>query len=131
MDKQNLGLMTTGQPFQIPLSIGLRDDARFENFFEEGNELVCDSLKQVAAGSGESLVFLWGARGAGCSHLLQAVCHEAEPMGRTSIYLPMDELIHLDSTVLEGMEHLDLICLDNIQAVAGRPSQSGFGYRRV
>lgn len=111
--------MTTEQPFQIPLSVSLRDDARFENFYEEGNELICNSLKQISCGEGEQFIYLWGTGGVGCSHLLQATCHAAEPNGRSSAYLPLDELIHLKGNVLEGMEHLDLVCLDNIQAIAG------------
>ncbi len=107
------------QPFQIPLSVSLRDDARFENFYEEGNELICNSLKEVASGTGEQFIYLWGAEGVGCSHLLQATCHAAEPNGRSAAYLPLNELVHLEGGVLQGMEHLDIVCLDNIQAIAG------------
>ncbi len=109
--------MTTNHPFQIPLSVGLRDDARFENFYSQGNELLCASLKAASRGEGEQFVYIWGGAGVGCTHLLQAVCHEAEPLGRTAAYLPLDELKHLGSGILEGMEFLDLVCLDGIDAV--------------
>jgi len=111
--------MTTDHPFQIPLSVGLRDDARFENFYALGNELLCASLKAAAQGQGEQFIFIWGNAGVGCTHLLQAVCHEADPVGRTAAYLPLDELKHMGGGILEGMEFLDLICLDGIDAVAG------------
>lgn len=113
--------MTEEQPFQIPLSISLRDDARFENFYSEGNELTCNMLQLAATGDGEQFIYLWGAPGVGCTHLLQAACHAAEPIGRSAAYLPLDELKHLGGDILEGMEHLDLICLDNAEAVAGDP----------
>ncbi|MFY0677207.1 MAG: DnaA regulatory inactivator Hda [Neptuniibacter sp.] len=111
--------MTTEQPFQIPLSVSLRDDARFENFFEQDNELICENLKKIARGTGEQFIYLWGSKGVGCSHLLQATCHAAEPEGRSAAYLPLNELVHLDGNVLAGMEFLDLVCLDNLQAIAG------------
>lgn len=111
--------MTTNHPFQIPLSVGLRDDARFENFYSQGNELLCASLKAAAQPSGEQFTYIWGSKGVGCTHLLQAVCHEADPVGRTAAYLPLDELKHLGGGILEGMEYIDLICLDSIEAIVG------------
>lgn len=111
--------MTTNHPFQIPLSVSLRDDARFENFYAQGNELVCATLKAAAQGTGEQFTFIWGNEGVGCTHLLQAICHEAEPLGRSAAYLPLDELKHMGSGILEGMEFLDLVCLDAVQSVAG------------
>ena len=111
--------MTTNHPFQIPLSVSLRDDARFENFYAQGNELVCATLKAAAQGTGEQFTFIWGSEGVGCTHLLQAICHEAEPLGRSAAYLPLDELKHMGSGILEGMEFLDLVCLDAVQSVAG------------
>lgn len=111
--------MTTEQPFQLPLSVSLRDDARFENYYAQGNELVCASLKAAAQGRGEQFTFLWGITGAGCSHLLQAACHQAEPLGRSAAYLPINELHHLGGNILEGLEFFDLVCLDGIDEVAG------------
>jgi DnaA family protein len=111
--------MTTDHPFQIPLSVGLRDDARFENFYSQGNELLCASLKAAAQSEGEQFIYIWGNLGVGCTHLLQAICHEADPVGRTAAYLPLDELKHLGGGILDGMEYLDLVCLDSIDAVVG------------
>ncbi|WP_299181783.1 DnaA regulatory inactivator Hda [uncultured Neptuniibacter sp.] len=114
--------MTTNHPFQIPLSVSLRDDARFENFYAQGNELLCANLKAAARGEGEQFIYIWGGAGVGCTHLLQAVCHEADPVGRTAAYLPLDELKQLGAGILEGMEYLDLVCLDGIAAVVGERS---------
>lgn len=111
--------MSNPEPFQIPLGITLRDDARFENFLSRGNELLCNTLDQIACGIGEQYLFIWGGRDCGCSHLLQAVCHASDPAGRTAVYLPLDELRDMGPGVLDGMEHLDLVCIDNIQDVAG------------
>ncbi|MDO6513467.1 MULTISPECIES: DnaA regulatory inactivator Hda [unclassified Neptuniibacter] len=111
--------MTTNHPFQIPLSVGLRDDARFENFYSQGNELICASLKAAAHAEGEQFIYIWGGEGVGCTHLLQAVCHEADPAGTTAAYLPLDELKHMGGGILDGMEYLDLVCLDSIDVVVG------------
>ncbi|GGK69551.1 DnaA regulatory inactivator Hda [Amphritea balenae] len=111
--------MSSPEPFQIPLGITLRDDARFENFLSQGNELLCNTLGQASRGEGEQFLFLWGNRDSGCSHLLQAVCHASDSAGRTAVYLPLDEVLDMGPEVLDGMEHLDLVCLDNLHLIAG------------
>lgn len=111
--------MNSHIPFQIPLSVSLRDDARFENFAAESNELACATLKAASAGEGEQFLYLWGATGVGCTHLLQAVCHEALPHRRQAVYVPLDELKAIGPQALDGLEHVHLVCLDNIQAVVG------------
>ena len=109
-------------PQQLPLGVSLRDDARFENYQTGSNGLVCEMLRQAAVGEGESFLYIWGAQGSGCSHLLQAVCHAAEPRKLTAVYLPLNELLSLSPVILEGMEHLDLVCVDNVEAVSGKPA---------
>ncbi len=108
-------------PQQLPLGISLRDDARFENFQAGDNGLVCQMLRQSAQGEGEQFLYLWGSEGAGCSHLLQASCHAAEPSGRSAVYLPLNELVSLSPQILEGLESLQLVCIDNVEAVANQP----------
>lgn len=110
----------TQAPQQLSLNVQLRDDARFANFFVGENTLVCNLLQQAAKGEGELLLYLWGAAGSGCSHLLQATCHLSEEYGLSAAYLPFQELGDMPPAMLEGFEAFDLICMDNIEAVAGR-----------
>lgn len=111
--------MNSHIPFQIPLSVSLRDDTRFENFGPQGNELACATLKATAGGNGEQFLYIWGDEGAGCTHLLQACYYQAQDMKRSAAYLPLDELELMGPSVLAGMERLDLVCLDNVQTVVG------------
>lgn len=111
--------MNSHIPFQIPLSVSLRDDTRFENFGPQGNELACATLKAAAGGDGEQFLYIWGDEGVGCTHLLQACYYQAQDMKRSAAYLPLDELELMGPAVLAGMERLDLVCLDNVQTVVG------------
>lgn len=111
--------MNSHIPFQIPLSVSLRDDTRFENFGPQGNELACATLGDAAAGVGEQFLFLWGEGGVGCTHLLQAAYYRAQDLRKQAAYLPLDELKLMGPGVLAGMEQLDLVCMDNVQAVIG------------
>lgn len=105
---------------QLTLSVSIRDDARFANYYAGPNEQIVQALQQQWTMRGEPFLYLWGATGAGCSHLLQAACHYAEGLGHQSVYLPLDELAAYGPGVLEGMDQLPLVALDHLQAVAGQ-----------
>lgn len=106
---------------QLTLSVALRDDARFANFYAGPNAHVVQALQQQWTVQGEPFIYLWGAEGAGSSHLLQASCHYAEGIGHNSIYLPLDEMVYYSPDVLEGIDQLPLIALDHVQAIVGKP----------
>lgn len=104
---------------QLTLPVVIRDDARFANYHAGPNEQIVQSLQQQWTTRGEPFIYLWGASGVGCSHLLQAACHYAEGLGHHSVYLPLDELVEMGPGVLESMEQLPLVALDNLQVIAG------------
>jgi len=104
---------------QLPLGLGLRDSARFDNFYAGDNDEAVRCLQLAARGRGESLVYLAGRRGLGKSHLLQAACHLAGASGSIAAYLPLQELCTLSPALLEGQEQAGLLCLDDIDTVAG------------
>jgi DnaA family protein len=104
---------------QLPLGLALQDSARFDSYFPGLNKEAVQHLQQAASGKGEKLVYVAGARGMGKTHLLQAACHSASQCDRTSTYLPLQELLELAPTILEDLEQLDLICLDDVAAIAG------------
>lgn len=105
---------------QLTLSVALRDDARFANFYLGDNALIVDALQRQWTTQGEPYLYLWGSSGAGVSHLLQASCHYAQGIGHHSLYLPLDELASYGPEVLEGLEQLPLVALDHVQAIAGQ-----------
>lgn len=96
---------------QLPLAMRLNDSATFENFFASGNAAAVHALQA----SSHPFIYLWGVSGTGKTHLLQAACHLA---GSGSAYLPLGEE-GIVPEMLEGMEQLTLLCLDNVETVAG------------
>ena len=110
-------------PRQLSLGINLNDDATFENFFLLDQDHKCQVLavlrNQLVSGD-EPFVYLWGPTGCGVSHLLQASCHQASTNGLQVQYLPLAELLdYTPQSLLENLEQLPLICLDDVQLVAG------------
>ena len=104
---------------QLPLAVQLRDDATFDNFFIADNALLVQQLKSQMD-QGDPYLFIYGQQGSGRSHLLQAACHLAESQQLQSIYLPLGELqAYSPEELFEGIEQVDLICLDDIDAVQG------------
>lgn len=102
---------------QLPLGFNLLVDATFANYLSFDNALAVTSLQQSAANASQ-LLYLWGPLGSGRSHLLQATCHAATQYGRSAIYLPLS-VAKIDSNTLDGLEQVDLLCLDDIDSIAG------------
>lgn len=105
---------------QLGLTLSLGEDATFDNFYSEGNS-VRSQLVAMLKGDvpdGENLVYLWGGGGAGGRHLLQASCHYFLTTGRSSQYLPLDDVIGFDAgALLDDIEHVSLCCLDGMERV--------------
>lgn len=104
---------------QLPLHIGLRDSATFANFYPADNAQVVAQIQQCAQLEGEHFIFIHGATGDGKSHLLQAACHAASEQGRPVVYLPLAQHAQFSIEMLEGLEHMSLLCIDDLDAIAG------------
>lgn len=106
---------------QLTLGVGLKDEATFANFYPASNHLLVEVLKKAARGYGERVIYFYGAGGDGRTHLLQACCHRAHQHRLRSVYLPLADLLDLSPTMLDSLENLDLICVDDVHMIAGRP----------
>ena len=106
-------------PVQLPLHIGLRDSATFNNFYPADNAQVLAQLQQCVSAEGERFIFIHGAIGAGKSHLLQAACHAVSEQGNSVVYLPLSQREQFSVEMLEGLEHMSLLCIDDLDAIAG------------
>ena len=104
---------------QLPLEIRLADHAVFGNFLPAGNELVIHELKAAATQADLPMLWVFGAPESGRSHLLQACVAEADERGRRAAYVPLDRALALPEAALEGLGALDVVALDDIDAIAG------------
>ena len=104
---------------QLPLNIGLREGVSFASFHAIGNEEPVHALQQLIAGEGEAVLYLWGKPGVGKSHLLQAACQAMAETGAPTAYIPLALHEELDVAMLQDLETTALICVDDVQAIAG------------
>jgi len=105
---------------QIPLGITLRESTSFDTFHPGDNGLLLSQLRTGAEGKGEPFIFFWGIPGSGKSHLLQATCRLAAGRDRTTAYIPLSESAEFHPEILSDLEHLDLVCIDDLQQIAGQ-----------
>jgi DnaA family protein len=97
---------------QLALGVRLRADAVFDSFAPGENTELLTALRSSAAAP----LWLWGGRATGKTHLLQAVCART---GDTAAYFPLDRSLALPPEALAGFERTQVLCVDDVDAVAG------------
>lgn len=101
---------------QLALPLQLADHAVFASFLAGDNDTLVATLLDLSGGDAGQGCWLWGAKATGKTHLLQAVCDAA---GDRSVYLPLDMLAAAGPGILEGLEWRGLVCIDDVDRVAG------------
>jgi DnaA-homolog protein len=97
---------------QLALGVRLRADARFESFWPGANGEIVAALQTPSTVP----LWLWGAPGSGKTHLLQAVCAAAS---EAAAYFPLGRSLALPPEALAGFERTRVLCVDDVDAVAG------------
>lgn len=103
---------------QIPLKLEPSRENRFDDFVPGPNATVVESLKSVLQ-EPDKLLFLSGPEGTGKTHLLNAACLAVREQGLTAFYAGLRSLPDGSQQMLEGLENIDLVCIDDLHMVAG------------
>ncbi len=101
---------------QLPLGLALQPAINFDTFIAGENGAVLATWCDFD----EPQVWVWGARGVGKTHLLHAACQTLAAQGKPVAYLPLAEFEHLKPGLLDGLEHMALVCIDDVETIAGR-----------
>lgn len=102
---------------QLALAIKLNDEATLADFNWSNNGLLQQQLQNMLTLREDRLLYLWGPKGSGKSHLLQACC-QAVNATQSAIYLPLALLKEWGPQTIEGLEDQALICIDDINTIA-------------
>ncbi len=108
-------------PQQLPLGISIRPSVDFGSFVTGRNGEAVSRLRTPQ----DPYVYLWGDTGSGKSHLLQASCQLAHDEGRLPAYLPLKSKQEIDPSMLVGLEGYALVCLDDLEQIAGQADWEG------
>ncbi|HET9485001.1 MAG TPA: DnaA regulatory inactivator Hda [Xanthomonadales bacterium] len=103
---------------QLPLGLKFPAHQRIEEFVHGDNAAAVGALQRSLAQADAPWVFLAGAEGSGKTHLLIAAC-QLDP-ARTAQYLPLAMLGESAEAALMSLDRFDLVCIDDVQAIAGR-----------
>lgn len=114
--------MKSNSPLQLSLPVHLPDDETFNSYYPAaGNDELIQSLQACAEGRAEGAVFIWGPEKSGRTHLMHAACAHANDLNRSSFYIPLGIHASISPALLEGLEKIDLVCIDDVNAIAGHP----------
>lgn len=105
---------------QLPLAFQLPDNMSLESFIPDKNEEILHAAKQLLQAPAEHLLFISGPSQSGKTHLASALCAAATKTGLNCAYLPLNELAQLAPSALQDLHQLDLVCVDDVQAIAGK-----------
>lgn len=101
---------------QLPLGFEPGELFTFESYVSESNAIAAGLAQQTALNEGEKQLYFWGDSGRGKSHILQASCNLAAKNRQTVCYLTQTEIRNQSTAIFDGLEQLELICLDDIDS---------------
>ena len=104
---------------QLPLGVQLAVSLRFDSYTAGDNGEAVDALRRLADGVSRGPVWIYGAAGPGKSHLLQAACAQAGSQGTRPPTCRSTSCASDGPAILDGFERLDLVALDDLDAIAG------------
>jgi DnaA family protein len=104
---------------QQALDFESRRGYSFADYLPASNLQTVELLKSFVTSAGQFSVFLWGDSGLGKTHLLQATCQFAAEQGLSVHSVPLKQWKSQSPTILRGLEQSDLLCIDDIEQIAG------------
>ncbi len=104
---------------QLSLPIHQVNDETLNNFYSEDSAVLLDSLRKNFMQVEQPFFYIWGKGNCGKSHLLKAINNHFLVEQRNASYIPLEKSQYFSPVVLENADLLDVICLDDIQLIAG------------
>jgi DnaA family protein len=109
------------EPMQLALAVTLPDDETYTSYFGGEQSLEVTHLKTAFANREKQFQFtyLCGLADSGKSHLLYATCVYAQDLGLSPMLLSLRDVLHYGPEMLDGLDNLDVVCVDDLQLIAG------------
>lgn len=110
---------------QLTLPVHLPIDQQFDSFILGNNSQLVERLRTFCGQLSNSEfdtqksqhIFIHSGKGQGKSHLLYALCHYAETLNVQSFYLNLEQVKDMPVSLILGLEHTPLLCIDDVQAI--------------
>ncbi len=105
---------------QLPFQFGHSQQYDLASFLPGKNDTLLKLLTAIANNETPHCLYLWGASGIGKTHLLQAVCKQANELNLHVAYIPLKQLDAISVEILHDLGALDIVCIDDLEYVSGR-----------
>ncbi len=105
---------------QIPFQFGDFQKNDLASFLPGDNQDLLKLINLITNIDISHSLYLWGESGTGKSHLLQAACKQAADNELHVAYIPLKQFEELSAEMLHDLGELDLVCVDDIEFVAGQ-----------
>ena len=105
--------MSNPKQLIFPFSIDKKSSIK-KFFIPQGCANLIAAIQDSKAGD----ILLSGKRGVGKSYLLQAACNDLSSSSFSSTYIPLSEAMKLNPELLDGLESLNLLCIDDLNAIS-------------
>jgi len=66
-------------------------------------------------------IVIYGIKKTGKTYLLQSLCNYYAEKNKISLFIPLAEVTSLETSILDSIESMDIICIDDIDAIKGIP----------
>ena len=102
---------------QLLLPVTINTSQTFPTFVGENNEQIKTELTTAINSTDFKCLFIAGGVDTGKTHLLSATCHLATEKNKSSILVPLEQMVHSSPDIITGIESMDLVCIDNIDVI--------------
>jgi len=109
---------------QLGLPLALNTKMLWRNFSGDKNQQLIEFLTNLSSQSSASVVYVYGDKSSGKTHLLQGCAFEALEQSLGVVYL--DFAREMPDGILNGLEDNDWICIDNVHCLDENQQQELF-----
>ena len=109
---------------QLGLPLALNTKMLWRNFSGDKNQQIIEFLTNLFSQSSASVVYVYGDKSSGKTHLLQGCAFEALEQSLGVVYLDFAQ--EMPDGILNGLEVNDWICIDNVHCLDENQQQELF-----
>ena len=88
----------------------------FEGFYiDPKNKQLISILENISINEN---MYIYGLKNSGKTYLLQSLCNKYSKNNKSSLFLPLMDVIKYGVEIIDSIENMDLVCIDGLEAVS-------------
>lgn len=105
---------------QLLLPVTINSSQTFSSFVspKDQQSVMTNEICRAIESDEFVALYLAGNDGSGKTHLLTSCCHHSNQIGKTSMLLPLEQVLDASADLIDGLENVDIVCVDNIESIS-------------